>query len=185
MNDFNSISSLLRYEREKHGMTIKAFAEYLNISMSALDKYERGVVEPGIKAVYKISKALGYKPSYLIDLIKSRNPFVQSTAIRRFSLSDDNTFSHLPEGYVYTSNLHKKEIADNHICVCKEEKCYLFILKDNKKRLGKSPYVITEQSNGVYKIAILRDNVVYDIKTNKKHKCQKIIAQFKREINKK
>lgn len=61
----------LRLAREKAGMTVQECADALSVSKGALEKWESGAREPGLKAVAEISKTLDVPTDYLLGLTDS------------------------------------------------------------------------------------------------------------------
>lgn len=61
----------LRLTREKAEMTVQECADTLSVSKGALEKWESGAREPGLKTVADIASKLGVPADYLLGLSES------------------------------------------------------------------------------------------------------------------
>ena len=57
---------ILREIRLKHGYKSKEIAKLVNVSQSAISEYEKGVYEPSIDTLIKLSEIYGVSLNYLL-----------------------------------------------------------------------------------------------------------------------
>lgn len=62
-----TIGEKIKLERQKLGLTQKELGEKCGIASSAIGRYERDVVVPGIASVWKIAEALNLPSAYLLN----------------------------------------------------------------------------------------------------------------------
>jgi len=66
LNPTNTLGEKVRLTRETLGLSQKELAERADISPAMVAQVESGVVQPSLKTVEKLAKALGVSPCYLV-----------------------------------------------------------------------------------------------------------------------
>lgn len=58
----------LKKVRKRKGLTQKNMSQLLHVNISTYSRYERGVMQPGLDTLRKISKVLNISTDYLLEL---------------------------------------------------------------------------------------------------------------------
>lgn len=58
--------------RKDNGMTQDDLAKYLNVTRASISNYEKGVNEPSLQIIIKLSKLFNVSSDYLLELTKEK-----------------------------------------------------------------------------------------------------------------
>lgn len=62
--------TVLRELREKNNLSQEKLAEYCDLDRTYISLLERGLRQPTISTIFKLSKALNLKPSSLVEMVE-------------------------------------------------------------------------------------------------------------------
>jgi len=74
MNEIQEIGERLRELRVERNESLEDVARVTGVSKSLLSRYERGLIDPGMKALGKLSKYYSVSLDWLFGFAKSREP---------------------------------------------------------------------------------------------------------------
>jgi len=67
-----AFGKVLKEAREKAGLTQEQLAEESEYHATYISQLERGIKNPSLAAIFRLSRALGKKPSLIVKLVEDR-----------------------------------------------------------------------------------------------------------------
>ena len=94
-----SIGRKIKYYREKHGMTQKELAEYLDVTIETVGRCERGVNGITLSMIVKLSNLFNIPSDYLLfgknRYLKYQDPDNLTTAISKLNEDERKMFHNI------------------------------------------------------------------------------------------
>lgn len=81
MKEIQEIGERLRMLRIERNESLEDVAKITNVSKSLLSRYERGLIDPGLKALSKLSKYYSVSLDWLFGFAESREPITMANAL--------------------------------------------------------------------------------------------------------
>lgn len=81
-NIISKIGNNIRYYRQKKDLSLKEFGKLMNLSLTTIQKYETGKIEPSITTLYEISNVLNVDLAKLLDIDVKINISVSESEIK-------------------------------------------------------------------------------------------------------
>jgi len=81
MKEIQEIGERLRMLRIERNESLEDVAKITSISKSLLSRYERGLIDPGLKALSKLSKYYSVSLDWLFGFTESRDPISIGNAL--------------------------------------------------------------------------------------------------------
>lgn len=86
-----TVNNFIRQHREAADLTLEDLAAASGVSLSSISAYERGEIDPSIKYLHKLSKALGVPRGMLLDVDPTLDPPLWASVLRATAVTPDGT----------------------------------------------------------------------------------------------
>ena len=84
----------LKQERKEKNLTIKELSEQSNVSAGMISSIERGLVNPSVDLLFKISNVLGLPVDHFLPSVKDRHELFILKRQDQYYMSDENGYSY-------------------------------------------------------------------------------------------